>query len=229
MSSLFCLIAVETGSVRSMHGFPGSRLGDVEENSSMILDDWTLQMARKDVQVCTRWIISPRKIEVRQVKGTIRINVKREQVARSITEVELARKWMDFMDELNYYKNPESPGEWFAYGRINVMGKLACFDVVTRNRVLSDPMNNKTLISMNDTIGYLPDKPGVYRIHGVLSFWNLITIGPDETVIELILCSDMDPVIPTWMTDPVVYRLMVSTLNHLKERLQEKTRLPQIN
>jgi hypothetical protein len=125
---------------------------------------------------------------------------------------------MVFLDELNYYKSNGNREEWYAYGRINALGKIVCFDVVTNNHVHNDTASNQTVITMNGMPGYLPLKSGVHRITGLYSTWNLTNITPDMTRIEFILQSDMKPVVPTWITDPFVASLLISTLEELRDQ-----------
>jgi hypothetical protein len=180
-------------------------------------ESWSICKDKNGIQIYTRWIRTSPHEKTRQVKGIVTLRAAREQIARLITNEKQAREWMVFLDELNYYKDRHNPAQWYAYGRINALGSIVCFDVVTNNHIVTDTMENQTVITMNGMPGYLPLKEGVHRITGLSSSWNLTDIAPQMTRIEFILQSDMKPVVPTWITDPFVSRLLISTLEKLRD------------
>jgi hypothetical protein len=184
-------------------------------------ESWTMTREKNGIQIYTRWIRTSPHEKTRQVKGILTLQTAKEQIARLIINENQAREWMVFLDELNYYKGNGNPGEWYAYGRINVMGKMVSFDVVTNNHILTDTTTNQTVITMNGMPGYLPLKTGVHRITGLYTTWNLTDISPKMTRIEFTIQSDMKPVVPTWITDPVVARLLISTLEELRDHVGE--------
>jgi len=180
-------------------------------------DGWNISKVKNGIQICTRWIINSHHEKSRQVKGIVILQAAREQIAKLITDVNEARKWMIFLDELTYYNSNGNPGEWYAYGRINVLGKIAGFDVVTNNCIRTSITDDQTVITMNGMPDYLPYKSGIHRITGLYSSWCLTGVSPEKTKIEFLLQSDMKPVIPAWMTDPVIARLLISTLEELRD------------
>jgi hypothetical protein len=181
-------------------------------------ESWSITRERNGIQIYTRWIRTSPHERTRQVKGIVTLRAAREQIARLITNENQAREWMVFLDELNYFKSKGLQEEWYAYGRINALGKMVCFDVVTNNRILTDTATNQTVITMKGMPGYLPLKSGVHRITGLYTTWNLTGISPEMTKIEFILQSDMKPVVPTWITDPFVANLLISTLEELRDQ-----------
>jgi hypothetical protein len=186
-------------------------------------ETWCMTREKNGIRIYTRWIRTSPHEKSRQIKGILTLQTAREQVARLITNENQAREWMVFLDELNYFKSNFNGGEWYAYGRINVMGKMVSFDVVTNNHILTDSATNQTVITMNGMPGYLPLKTGVHRITGLYTTWNLTDISPKMTRIEFIFHSDMKPVVPTWITDPVVARLLISTLEELRDHADKYT------
>jgi hypothetical protein len=186
-------------------------------------ESWNITKDKNGIQIYTRWIRTSPNEKTRQVKGIVTLRAAREQIAGLITNENQAREWMVFLDELSYYKNNHNPAEWYAYGRINALGKLVCFDVVTNNHILTDTMENQTVITMNGMPGYLPLKTGVHRITGLYSTWSLTDVSPEMTRIEFTIQSDMKPVVPTWITDPFVARLLISTLEKLRDHAGEYT------
>jgi hypothetical protein len=185
------------------------------------MENWSMTRDKNGIQIYTRWIRTSPHEKTRQVKGIVTLKATREQIARLITNENQAREWMVFLDELNYYKSKSKPAEWYAYGRINALGKIVCFDVVTNNHILTDSAANQTVITMNGMPGYLPLISGVHRITGLYSTWNLTGISPELTKIEFILHSEMTPVVPTWITDPFVASLLISTLEELRNQASE--------
>jgi hypothetical protein len=186
--------------------------------SYQALEDWQMHKLKDGIQVYTRWIMTSSNRKTRQVKGTTTIQARQDQITRLITNETLARQWMVFLDELKYYQLDGKPDEWYSYGRINVLGKWACFDVVTNNHLLPENSDRQTQIVMNDASGYLPDKSGVHRITGLYSSWSFTALGKDQIRVDYTLYTDMKPVIPPWMTEPVVSALMISTLSHFREK-----------
>jgi hypothetical protein len=183
-----------------------------------IPESWNMTREKNGIQIYTRWIRTSPHEKTRQVKGILTLRTAKEQIAKLIINENQAREWMVFLDELNYYKGNGNQGEWYAYGRINVMGKMVSFDVVTNNHILIDTSTNQTVITMNGMPGYLPLKTGVHRITGLYTTWNLTDLSPKMTRIEFTIQSDMKPVVPTWITDPVVARLLISTLEELRDQ-----------
>jgi hypothetical protein len=180
-------------------------------------ESWSMTREKNGIQIFTRWIRTSPHEKTRQVKGILTLRTAKEQIARLIINENQAREWMVFLDELKYYKGG-SAEEWYAYGRINVMGKMVSFDVVTNNHILTDTATNQTVITMNGMPGYLPLKSGVHRITGLYTTWNLTNVSQQMTRIEFTIYSDMKPVVPTWITDPVVARLLISTLEELRDQ-----------
>lgn len=220
-ATILWVVSTEPETVRSMHVFSDNLAAGNESSSFQVIDGWSIRKVKNGIQVCTRWILTSRNVKTRQVKGVVILRAKRELITRLITDEQLARKWMVFLDELHYYQVSDNPGEWYAYGRINVLGKIACFDVVTNNHVLLGNQVNQTLITMNGIPGYLPNKSGVHRITGLNTSLCLTSVAPDETRIEYMLYSDMAPVVPAWMTDPVVSGLLISALDELRKNARE--------
>ena len=180
-------------------------------------ESWSMTREKNGIQIFTRWIRTSPHEKTRQVKGILTLRTAKEQIARLIINENQAREWMIFLDELNYYKGKGNQEEWYAYGRINVLGKMVSFDVVTNNHILTDTSTNQTVITMNGMPGYLPAKSGVHRITGLYTTWNLTDVSQQMTRIEFTIHSDMKPVVPTWITDPVVARMLISTLEELRD------------
>jgi hypothetical protein len=180
-------------------------------------ESWNMTREKNGIQIYTRWIRTSPHEKTRQIRGVVTLRAAREQIARLITNEKQAREWMVFLDELSYYQASNHPEEWYAYGRINALGKLVSFDVVTNNQIITDYNRKQTVITMNGMPDYLPLKKGVHRITGLNTRWSLTDVPPEMTRIEFTLQSDMKPVIPTWITDPVVSRMLISTLEELRD------------
>jgi hypothetical protein len=219
--STICLIMAYPHSDGSVSVIPPDQYYETASSDFTNFEGWRISKTKNGIQICTRWILTSQHEKTRQVKGIVTIQATREKIARLITDENQAREWMVFLDELNYFKTIDNPEEWYAYGRINILGKMACFDVVTDNRIQIDTEKNQTLITMNGVPGYLPIKTGVHRITGLYSTWSLKTVSSEMTKIEFMLQSDMKPVIPVWITDPVVARLLISTLEVLRDYSRE--------
>jgi hypothetical protein len=180
-------------------------------------ESWIMTREKNGIQIYTRWIRTSPHEKTRQVKGILTLGTAKEQIAKLIINENQAREWMVFLDELSYFKSNSNPSEWNAYGRINVMGKMVSFDVVTNNCIRTDTATNQTVITMKGMPGLVPLKSGVHRITGLYSTWNLADVSAKTTRIEFTIQSDMKPVVPTWITDPVVARLLISTLEELRD------------
>lgn len=215
------IIAAEPNNLNFTYGLPMNPPNNIEGTSNVTSKAWTLRKAKDGIQIYTRWIVTEHQIRTRQIRGVVQINAKREHITHLITEEDLAKKWMVFLDVLNYYRIPDQPLAWYAYGKINLPAKIACFDVVTYNCILYDAQHSQTVITMNGINDYMPDEPGIHRIKGLYTSWTLISETPDMTRIEYMLYSDMKPVVPVWLTDPIVTSMMVSTLQKLRENVIE--------
>jgi hypothetical protein len=200
-------------------------IGDNENQAYQILEGWHIKKNSKGIQVSIRWILTPGKAKTRQVRGAMILQAKKEQLIRLITNENCAREWMVFLDELHYYQELSKPKEWFSYGRINILGKLACFDVVTNNHVLRENADNQTVIVMNDAPGYIPDKSGVHRITGLNVSWVLTAIAENQTRVEYMLYTDMKPVVPVWVTEPIISSMMINTMDQFREKSREVSML----
>jgi len=198
-----------------------SVIGDNENQAYQILDGWHIRKDSKGIQVSIRWILTPGKSKTRQVRGAMILQARKEQLIRLITNESCAREWMVFLDELHYYQEFGKPREWYSYGRINILGKLASFDVVTNNHVLPESTDNQTVIVMNDAPGYLPDRSGVHRITGLNVSWVLTAIAEKQTRVEYMLYTDMKPVVPVWITEPIISSMLITTLDQFREKARE--------
>jgi hypothetical protein len=196
---------------------------EIEDPDYQVLDNWHLCKAKNGIQVSVRWILTSRKSKTRQLLGAIILPVNREQIIRLFTRENSAREWMVFLDELQYYQVTKNPHEWYTYGRINLLGKLASFDVVTDTQLIPGITDDQSVIVMNDAPDFLPAKSGVHRISGLNTRWTLTTMGESQTRVEFMLYTDMKAVIPAWVTDPVITSMMLSTLDQFREKALEGT------
>jgi len=224
ITMLFCLIPVRPEKVVSSSAISVLTRTEIGSPDYKVLDDWRVRKAKKGIQISVRWILTSRNAKTRQLLGTIILPVNREQIIRLITREKEAREWMVFMDELKYYQVANNPCEWYSYGRINILGKVASFDVVTDNHLAPGVTEDQSVIIMNDAPGFLPDKSGVHRISGLNTTWTLTTTEENVTRIDFMLYTDMKPVVPPWVTDPVITSVMFSTLDQFREKaLAENT------
>jgi hypothetical protein len=186
-----------------------------------ILDDnpgvWMSIKSSKDVSSYFRWVTSETGSTFRERKGIIYSECSVNKAFRYITNADLAKKWMNNLDE-NYNLKSINKNEWYTYTLFDIPWPLNKRDMVSHYKIYSDPIKKATTIIITSQEQYIPLKPGIARIHNYTAIWNIVEQGK-VVQITFHISANNPPEFPRYIQDPIIDRVFHNNLLRLKDLL----------
>jgi len=171
------------------------------------------------VQSFFRWIYRNDGTPYRERKGEMVITCSFQKAIKVITHTEYTAQWMSGIEECkvigSYGKN-----EWYTYTLFRIPWPFSQRDLVSYNKLNSDPDGGNATIEMISKENYIPSKPDISRLTDYSAQWIISGLDEKRIHIAFIAASSAPPAFPRYLQDPVIERMFHNNLVRLKELLE---------
>lgn len=182
------------------------------------LNDWTLELDRRDIRVYSKPVEgSP----LNSVRGVVRIKASLGRLVTFIRDPRLRSSWDELCGE-SYLYRAIGPTEELVYLHCDLPWPVSDRDML--NRVTWSQDSNTYAVTMRSraTIGLLPEKEGRVRVVVAANDWKLV---PKEGgVVEVTATASIDPVgpLPAWLLNMLLVESPYNSLLRIRS-LAEKS------
>ena len=94
-------------------------------------------------------------------------------------------------------------------------------DCILKYEVNIDPEESKTILELTGVPDYLENYKGIKRISHMEGIWIITGKGNNQSDIEYYIFSNQAPQFPTWITDPIIQKNMLRSMNVLRRVITE--------
>ena len=180
--------------------------------------EWKLVKNTGGVQTFFRWTRDSKGTSLRERKGVMTVNCSVQDAVKLLTDAGSTGKWMSGISE-NYNIARISQTEWYTYTLFSIPWPFSKRDLVSLNRMASDPSRGTVSIAIACQDRYVPLKPGITRLTDYHANWVITKLGDKTITISFSAMSSAPPVFPRPIQDPVIEKIFHNNLVRLRETL----------
>lgn len=179
--------------------------------------EWELASDRDGITVWTRTIPGA---PLKDFRGRMVIDKPLDAVAAGVTDTATYPEWFFQMREARILEG-SSMEDVYVYFVIGGIWPVSARDAIARATVTQDPKTLAIRMIADATPDKIPPVPGLVRMPGLKSGWELTPLSPTRTQLELIGNADPGGMIPLWLANSVVQVMPRETLKRLRRQLEK--------
>jgi hypothetical protein len=188
-------------------------------NDSAAIDvntKFTLVRSDNNISIYTRWIPVTETRSTRQLKAEFEIDCPAEKVISVLRDEKSYTKWMKATK--TYYRlKTVNENQWYSYVQFSIPWPLNNQDCILKYEVQDSTEPMKTEIRLVGEPDFLQQYDGVERISHMEGSWVITQIGAGKSHVEYFVYSKQAPKFPTWITDPLIQKNLLKTMNAFKD------------
>ena len=181
---------------------------------------WQEARNSNGVKSYVRWLMRDEKITYRERRGEMDIRCTHQEAVKVLSNPQYTPEWMAGIEESRFLGNP-GKNEWYTYTVFSMPWPFNKRDLVSLNKVASDPIKGIAHIEMNCKEDYLPLQKDILRLTDYKAHWKIVKINENNIHITFIAESSTPPAFPRYIQDPVIEKLFHNNLVRLKKLLEE--------
>jgi hypothetical protein len=189
-----------------------------DENSK-----FTLVRSNDDISIYTRWIRVNETTSTRQVKAEFVVDCPAESVVTVLCDEKKCLEWMQ-STKAYYRLRTINTNQWYAYVQFSIPWPLDNQDCVLKYEVCEYPESSRTEIILQGEPDFVKPIKGIERISHMEGRWIITPIEGGKTHVEYYMFSKQKPKFPGWLTDPLVQKNLIKTMDALRD-LAHKTQI----
>lgn len=169
-----------------------------------------------NISIYTRWIPVTETRSTRQLKAEFVIDCPAEKVVSVLRDEKSYTKWMKATK--TYYRlKTINENQWYSYVQFSIPWPLNNQDCILKYEVHECADPSKTEITLAGEPDFLQTYEGVERISHMEGSWVITKIGAGKSRVEYLVYSKQAPKFPTWITDPLIQKNLLKTMNAFRE------------
>lgn len=169
-----------------------------------------------NISIYTRWIPVTETRSTRQLKVEFVIDCPAEKVVSVLRDEKSYTKWMKATK--TYYRlKTINENQWYSYVQFSIPWPLNNQDCILKYEVHECADPSKTEITLAGEPDFLQTYEGVERISHMEGSWVITKIGAGKSRVEYLVYSKQAPKFPTWITDPLIQKNLLKTMNAFRE------------
>jgi hypothetical protein len=214
MIILFILLFSHFGKEHAGNGKP-ERLS---ESSALTIPEesrWELRKQKDDVFIYQRWVEEEPGQKFREIYAETGARTNPAKLSSVISDAKYGTEWLSMANEYKILRQV-SDSEWYAYSCFNPVPGLK-FDLVTRNEISQNPENHSITIGITEEPDFIPEKEKYKRLSHFRGRWEFVATDSIHARIRYYMLSNTKPVLPRWVTDPIVFDKLEDCISRVKE------------
>jgi hypothetical protein len=200
-------------------GFKKESRNNIFSNDPSTIDVNTkFNLVRSDdnISIYTRWIPVTESRSTRQLKAEFVIDCPAEKVVSVLRDEKSYTKWMKATK--TYYRlKTINENQWYSYVQFSIPWPLNNQDCILKYKVHECADPSKTEITLTGEPDFLQTYEGIERISHMEGSWVITKIGVGKSRVEYLVYSKQAPKFPTWITDPLIQKNLLKTMNAFRE------------
>lgn len=177
---------------------------------------FTLVRSDENISIYTRWIPATKTRMTREIKAEFIIDSPVNEIVSVLKDEKLYTQWMK--STKSYYRlKTTDENNWYAYIQFSIPWPLNNQDCILKYRVHENEDSSKTEIKLLGEPGFLKTYEGIERISHMEGSWIITRIDSQKSLVEYYMYSNQAPKFPTWITDPLIQKNLLKTMNALRD------------
>jgi hypothetical protein len=191
---------------------------DLMDDSASSDKSTTFILVRSDenVSIFTRWIPATETRLTRQIKAEFVIDRPIDKIVSVLKDEKSYPLWMK--STKSYYRlKTVNENQWFAYIQFSIPWPLNNQDCILKYEVHESSEAHRTEICLVGEPDFLKTYEGVERISHMEGSWIITQIDSGKSQVEYYMYSKQAPKFPTWITDPLIQKNLLKTMNAFRD------------
>jgi hypothetical protein len=181
-----------------------------------------LVRAEGNISIYSRWLNADESCKTRQLKAVFIVNAPSQKVIDMLTNERACIGWM--RSTKDYYRlKTEKEMIWYSYIQFSVPWPLNNQDCILKYNLIQDTVKSQVLIHFVNDNELIGPVEGVNRITHLEGSWILSETNDSSTLIEYYVYSKQPPKFPSWITDPIIQKNLLKTMQGLNNALKNTT------
>jgi hypothetical protein len=178
--------------------------------------NFTLVRSDENISIYTRWIPATETRMTRQIKAEFVIDCSIDNIISVLKDEKSYTQWMKATK--TYYRlKTINDNQWLAYIQFSIPWPLNNQDCILKYEVHQNEDKSQTEITLQGEPDFLKSYEGVERISHMEGSWIITRIDGGKSLVEYYMYSKQAPKFPTWITDPLIQKNLLKTMNALRE------------
>ncbi len=180
-------------------------------------DTWSLKKERDGVEIFVRWREVAQDQKVRQLRAVMHHSGGSiDNTIKLIKDDEAALRWVNRAVQF-YSFDIKNEHEWFTYSEISIPWPFENKDLITHNRLVRNETSARIeLVSRPEKV---PEKQKISRIELFNGEWLITANSKNDIKIEYLIMTEGPPLLPTWISDPLVENALIKTMLDMRAEL----------
>lgn len=198
----------------------GSNVFTNDPSANDANNKFTLVRSDDEISIYTRWIPLDNTTATRQVKAEFMIDCPAKNVVSVLCDEKTSLQWMQSTKAF-YRLKTINPNQWYAYIQFSIPWPLNNQDCILNYEVHDYPELSRTEIILQGEPDYQKPKKGIERISHMEGSWIITQLESGKTHVEYYMYSKQKPKFPIWLTDPLVQKNLIRSLDALRDLAQK--------
>jgi len=178
--------------------------------------NFTLVRRDENISIYTRWIPATETRLTRQIKAEFIIDSPADKIVSVLRDEKSYLLWMK--STKTYYRlKTVNDNQWFAYIQFSIPWPLNNQDCILKYEVHESLEALRTEIYLVGEPDFLKTYEGVERISHMEGSWIITQIDSGKSRVEYYMYSKQAPKFPTWITDPLIQKNLLKTMNAFRD------------
>lgn len=172
------------------------------------LSPWETARKSDKVVLQYRWLNVGDSLKTREMRILFSVRAPHGNVVRNLKEAKQVKEWSIGLREFKTYN--VSDNSWVAYSLYDIPRPFPQQDLVTAYKVYNQRGN--TVINISAMPGFKEKLPQVKRLEHFKGKWVLHPATNGETPVEFYSISYTAPMLPRFIQDPILQRLLIRSI-----------------
>jgi hypothetical protein len=187
-------------------------------------DGFILARSDGNIKILYRWINTEAPQAVRQLKAEFIAHCPMNRILDVIHDDNHFQEWMS--NTKSYYRvKSVDTGNWYSYVQFSLPWPLSNQDCILHYQLKTPASPDFVQLFITGEPAYLKEFKGVKRISHLDIQWKLRSIGPGRTLVEYYVFSNQVSDLPRTLTDPIIQKNLLRTMNAFRETAEERSAL----
>lgn len=186
--------------------------------SHEILTNWKPDKKSEDIEISYRQVEVGDTLKTRQMRITFMIDAYPDQLIPMFKNSDHLTAWSAGTKKCDVIQDYDTT--WITYSVYDIPWPFNKRDLVTEYKMVKT--DSQITLFLTGKPDRVPLQNGITRMEKYQGQWVFIPLGNGKTRVEFYSIAFARPIIPRFIQDPVVQRILIDSINKLKALLNER-------
>ncbi|MBN1182550.1 MAG: hypothetical protein JXB49_09710 [Bacteroidales bacterium] len=173
--------------------------------------DWDTKCENENIKLQYRWVQGQNDKELREFRAVMKVSSNVSTIIRNMNEEVWLKQWLANSKLCKIFNKTDN--QWITYTYFDIPKPFKQQDLVLKHTI---HIENKIIkIKLEPLPDYLPRMHNVTRLDEYEGYWLIIPEDNNQYQIEFYYTSTKKPVIPRFITDPIIQSILMESFSKL--------------